>query len=162
MKMKNYSLLLGFIFVFSGFVLDNGVCAENKLSGMEKQEANVFSRQLQFQKKTIKAKEGQAKNKLKATTVKQKSTADKEQELALESKQKPLDLSLPFQVIEGAKSKNLQKQAALEKAPNLFIDKNEKARFPLKFDGGVLMSQELESEKQRSFDGAGIRINLIP
>jgi hypothetical protein len=42
----------------------------------------------------------------------------------------------------------------------LFASDNKKSRRQVNLDGGVLMSQEPETEKQRSLDGAGIRLNL--
>lgn len=74
--------------------------------------------------------------------------------------QKPLDLSMPFKDSESAGLTIEQNRAAQEESLNIFSSGKNKMPRPLYLDGQMLMSQEPEGDKRKSFDGAGIVINL--
>lgn len=166
MIMKNYGLILGFMAVLSGFVWASAVYAEDEEAMLKKnQTVKVLSKQDESKTNTSKSKKGEAK----VATLKQGTKASHGQDQSTESSLddegedlKPLDLSIPFQANEDAGLKNAKNQAAQHQQPNLFSSENNKRQRQLKLDGGFLMSDELEAEKQRSLDGAGIRLKLNP
>jgi|GEM_PF-1847090 len=69
--------------------------------------------------------------------------------------QKPLDLSILLEVPESVGPKT-EKNAA---ARDLFTARKQRA---LELNGGAVMTQEPEGEKQQSVDGAGIVFSLKP
>lgn len=69
---------------------------------------------------------------------------------------KPLDLSVPID-----KNSFISNQNIPNKAPN-FVEKEKNKQQTLQLDGRVLMSQELEAEKRRTMDGAGIVLKVVP
>lgn len=69
---------------------------------------------------------------------------------------KPLDLSMPIK-IESAVSN----QGVVEQAEN-FVTVEKNKRRAIQLDGSILMSQELEAEKRKAVDGAGIVLKVIP
>ncbi|MDO9142024.1 MAG: hypothetical protein Q7U38_17015 [Methylobacter sp.] len=73
--------------------------------------------------------------------------------------QKTLDLSVPFKLPEKTWQKPEQNKPVQRESSNIFATKKEKSQ-ALSLDGQMLMSQELEADKQKSVDGAGIVINL--
>ena len=74
--------------------------------------------------------------------------------------QKSLDLSIPFKDIENASLKLEQNRLVPEEPSNMFAAEKKKKPSPLDLGGQMLMSQEPEVDKRKSFDGAGIVINL--
>lgn len=165
MKMKNYGLIFGFMAVLLGFLLGITVYAEDETPALEKQNSNGLSKQIPPKTKTSKSKKSKAKSTVTKQETKAKSgqTESTDGDIQDEDElQKPLDLSIPFQSVEDVGLKNEQSQTAQSRVPNLFAAENKKKQRPLKLDGGVLMSQEPEAEKQRSLDGAGIRLNVNP
>lgn len=71
---------------------------------------------------------------------------------------KPLDLTIP---IDKNSLFTNQNQSTPNKAPN-FVEKEKNKQQTLQLDGRVLMSQELEAEKRRTMDGAGIVLKVVP
>ncbi|MGZ4995758.1 MAG: hypothetical protein ACXWFX_04565, partial [Methylobacter sp.] len=53
-----------------------------------------------------------------------------------------------------------QNKAVQQESLNIFSSEKNKKLRPLDLDGQMLMSQEPEMDKRKSFDGAGIVINL--
>jgi hypothetical protein len=75
--------------------------------------------------------------------------------------QKPLDLSVPFKVTTDDKQVELQPDtAATKKQTDLFVIKPKTDDAPLQLKGHVFLTPDQETEKRKSFDGAGIVINL--
>jgi hypothetical protein len=73
-----------------------------------------------------------------------------------------LDLSLPFKA-ENEVNLAIERNAApaAQKA-NIFANDSRKKPQAIRVDGNVLMTQELEAEKRKTLDGAGISINVKP
>ena len=67
--------------------------------------------------------------------------------------QKPLDLSIPFEVTENVGQKS-ERNAAEQ---DLFTARKQRT---LELNGSPVMTQEMEGEKQQSVDGAGIVFSL--
>ncbi len=70
--------------------------------------------------------------------------------------QKTLDLSIPFSPEQFKSKEPIQLQS------NFTIEKQKKKESPVMIDTHSIMSIEPENEKTKSFDGAGININLKP
>lgn len=164
--MKNYSLILGFMAVLLGF--PGGSAYADQELAQEKQKSRVLLKPVQSQNKTINTEQGRKKNTDKTADARQDKAQETGRAKAASNgienengQQKPLDLSIPFKTIDEAGWKNAKAQVAAEiRTSNLFASENKKSRRQVNLDGGVLMSQEPETEKQRSLDGAGIRLNL--
>jgi len=73
---------------------------------------------------------------------------------------KPLDLSVPFKNSEHADLIDTKKSATQNLVANTLASETKKKPGPLELNGRFLMSPEPEAEKRKSFDGAGIVINL--
>lgn len=153
--MKNYrSFVLGFVTV--SFIL---------LTGFDKPGGhNVVS---PAAKKTasneVKKVQSKSKSKTKKTERKQQETlVPSAENSAIEQiePQKPLDLSLSFDDSENALLTIEQSKAVQKESLNIFSSEKKKKARPLYLDGQMLMSQELEGDKQQTVDGAGIVINL--
>jgi hypothetical protein len=77
--------------------------------------------------------------------------------------QTALDLSIPFKAnsesntVNDPNSSSTQNQSA-----TIFTPESKKKARAIRVDGSVLMTQEQETEKRRSLDGAGITINVKP
>ncbi|MGZ3891588.1 MAG: hypothetical protein ACXVI9_13865 [Mucilaginibacter sp.] len=154
MRIKSYRLfILGF--VAASFILLTGFEQSdvNKVlpSSAEKQ---VVSEVKKDQSSFVKPKEKKTKHRQKAVPN-AKNLAAEEAEL-----QKPLDLSMPFKDSESAGLTIEQNRAVQEESLNIFSSGKNKMPRPLYLDGQMLMSQEPEGDKRKSFDGAGIVINL--
>ena len=74
--------------------------------------------------------------------------------------EKPLDLSVPFKNSENADLEDGQKSTTQNLVANTLASETKKKPGPLELNGRFLMSPEPEVEKRKSFDGAGIVINL--
>jgi hypothetical protein len=73
--------------------------------------------------------------------------------------QKPLDLSIPFEVtVTESVGQKTEKNAA---ARDLFTAGKQRAR-TLELNGGAVMTQDPEGEKQQSVDGASIIFSVRP
>ncbi|NOT83443.1 MAG: hypothetical protein HOP02_01405 [Methylococcaceae bacterium] len=72
--------------------------------------------------------------------------------------QQSLNLSIPFESDLPAD----QNSAAQNQKSNIFAPDATKKPQSIRLDGNVLMTQELEAEKRKTLDGAGISINLKP
>jgi DUF971 family protein len=153
--MKNYRLfVLGFM--TASFIL---------LTGFDKPGVhNVVS---PAAKKTasneVKKVQSKSKSKTRKTEHKQQeSLVPGAENSAVEQiePQKPLDLSLSFDDAENTWSTIEQRKAVQKESLNSFFSEKKKKAPPLYLDGQMLMSQELEGDKQQSVDGAGIVINL--
>lgn len=150
------------------FDFPGGAAYAGQALAQDKQISHVLLKPVQSKNKTINAKQGRKKNTNKTAVARQdkanktgRAKAASSSILSKDGQQKPLDLSIPFKTIDEAGWKNAKTQAAAEsRTPNLFASENKKSRRTVNLDGGVLMSQEPEAEKQRSLDGAGIRLNL--
>lgn len=98
---------------------------------------------------------------------KNKILADKSNALGENTDHAPLDLSPPdasLQFTEPTPGK-LQAPApapAQNAERDWFVKPTPKQPSPLQLKGGWVMSQEPETEKRKSVDGAGISINLRP
>ncbi len=112
---------------------------------------NVEKVQLNSKKSSAKSKHNKASNKQPEPIV------NDDAEL-----QKSLDLSIPFKVKTSENSwlKTEQNRVSQRDAENLFTTEKQNKHGPLDLDGQILMSQEPEMDKRKSFDGAGIVINL--
>lgn len=152
--MNNYRLCLvglataSFV-LLTGFQkphVNNTVLTEKQVLAL-----NVEKVQLNGKKSSVKSKHNEASNKQPETIV------NDDAEL-----QKTLDLSIPFKVktSENTWLKTEQNRFSQREAANLFATEKQKKPGPLDLDGQMLMSQEPEMDKRKSFDGAGIVINL--
>jgi len=74
--------------------------------------------------------------------------------------EKPLDLSVPVKAFENADRIMEQRSAAQSRETTIFAPETRKKARPIELDGNFLMSPEPEAEKRKSFDGAGIVINI--
>ena len=74
--------------------------------------------------------------------------------------QKSLDLSIPFKDAENSWQKAEQNKGAAGESSNMFASEYKKKAQPVNLDGQLLMTQEPETDKRKSVDGAGIVINL--
>jgi hypothetical protein len=139
--MKNYSVvLLNLMMGACLFLYGHGTVAETDVG---KNRASVSAKQDQAENNKS---SGQKANAPAVDT----DNADQAFEL-----QKPLDLSIPFEVIDSTGQKS-EKNAA---AQNLFTARKQRT---LQLNGGAVMTQEPEGEKQQSVDGAGIIFSLKP
>ncbi|MFI3138132.1 MAG: hypothetical protein QX197_15250 [Methylococcaceae bacterium] len=75
---------------------------------------------------------------------------------------KVLNLSLPFKVEDDTELSTGQNSVSPNQRANMFAPETKKKPQAVRLDGTVLMTQELEAEKRKSFDGAGIAINVKP
>ncbi|MDP2429743.1 MAG: hypothetical protein U1D70_18190 [Methylobacter sp.] len=114
----------------------------------------------------VAAKEEQGNSKAPPVNSKQKKTKTENTVSSVKSSdiddtkfQKTLDLSVPFKLPEKTWQKPEQNKPVQRESSNIFATKKEKSQ-ALSLDGQMLMSQELEADKQKSVDGAGIVINL--
>jgi len=151
--MKNYRLfVLGFVTV--SFVLLTGFetsGVHNVLAPAKKTVSNELKKvQSKSQLKTKKT--GHHQNEVLVPSV---NSAVENIEL-----QKPLDLSMSFEDSVNAGLTIEQSKAAQKESLTIFSSEKKKKVSPLYLDGQMLMSQELEGDKQKSVDGAGIVINL--
>lgn len=152
MKIKNYRLfLLGFVtvsFVFlTGFQKSGGTNA----SLAEKQAASV-----EVKKDQIDSKESFTK--LKQKKIKNRHlvpNTNEDTEL-----QKSLDLSIQFKDSENTWLTTEQNRIVSGESVNMFFAEKKKKLRPVDLDSQMLMSQEPEVDKRKSFDGAGIVITL--
>lgn len=98
------------------------------------------------------------KNRLKPSTEENTAITANKQETAL-----PLDLSVPFKADDNPQN-DLEAQpdnSGHNNDNNLFANKPQNAtQPPLQLKGGWVMSQEPETEKKKTVDGAGIVINV--
>lgn len=114
----------------------------------------------------VTAKEGRPKDKGTPVNSKQKKAKTKNVVPSVDSSeseepkfQKTLDLSVPFKLPEKTWLKPEHNKSVQRESSNIFSSKKETSQ-ALSLDGQMLMSQELEADKQQSVDGAGIVINL--
>lgn len=84
-------------------------------------------------------------------------TPDPEQFVGPIAPPKELDLSLPPTTADQLKPSALN---ASKLDNDNFVVKYKKKERSVQLDGSVLMSQELEAEKRRTLDGAGIVLKL--
>ena len=152
--MNNYRLyLVGF--VTASFVLLTGFqnLHVNSVDITRNQTValNLEKDQLNGKKSGDKSKHNKAINKQPVPVI------DDDTEL-----QKTLDLSIPFKIktSENTWLKTEQNKISQREAANLFATEKQKKSGLLDLDGQMLMSQEPEMDKRKSFDGAGIVINL--
>jgi hypothetical protein len=96
-------------------------------------------------------KSKQSKTKIQSSVLRVNSDAEL---------QKSLDLSIPFKDIGTNWMKIEESRAVPGELLNMFAKGNKRRPQPLNLDGQMLMSQEPEVDKRKSFDGAGIVINL--
>ncbi|MCX7089030.1 MAG: hypothetical protein NTV00_13380 [Methylococcales bacterium] len=75
---------------------------------------------------------------------------------------KVLNLSLPFKAEDETELSTEQNSVSPKQRANIFAPETKKKPQAVRLDGTVLMTQELEAEKRKSFDGAGIAINVKP
>jgi len=153
--MKNYrSFVLGFVTV--SFILLTGFDqsgVHNVISPAAKKTALNEAEKVQSKSKS---KTRKAEHKQQETLVPGAENSAVEQ---IEP-QKPLDLSMSFDDGENASLTIEQSKAVQKESLNIFSSEKKKKARPLNLDGQMLMSQELEGDKQQSVDGAGIVINL--
>ena len=160
MRIQKYRLFL-LSFVTASFVFLTGFeqsGANDALAPAEKQAVlnEVKEDQAKAPKSLVKSKQKNTKNKRKGNSAfAAKNSAVEESEL-----HKPLDLSMPFNTSESAALTIEQKKAVQKESLNIFSSEKDKKLRPLDLDGQMLMSQEPEGDKRKSFDGAGIVINL--
>ena len=74
--------------------------------------------------------------------------------------QKSLDLSIPFKDAENSWQKVEQNKGATGESSNMFASEHKQKPQPVNLDGQLLMTQEPETDKRKSVDGAGIVIKL--
>ena len=102
--------------------------------------------------------EAVARSKIDKTRPDTVDTVSEQQKL--EQEKKPLDLSVPNQINLDAQREVKPLDTATEQT-NLFPSKKQKRDSqPLQIKGQVFKTQDQETEKRKSFDGAGIVINL--
>lgn len=130
------------------------------LTGFEKSGVNTSPAEQQTS--SSEAKKNQSRSgKPGSVNSKQKSIKHKRTSVPGDlDLQKSLDLSIPFNESETAGLTIEQNRVDQGDLSNLFATEKKKKPRPLYLDGQILMSQELEVDKKKSLDGAGIVINL--
>lgn len=148
--MKNYRLfLLGFMTASLIF-----------LTGFEKSGVNTSPAEQQTSSSEVKKNQYRS-GKPGSVNSKQKSIKHKRTSVPGDlDLQKSLDLSIPLNESETAGLTIEQNRVDQGDLSNLFATEKKKKPRPLYLDGQILMSQELEVDKKKSLDGAGIVINL--
>ncbi|MEQ1637279.1 MAG: hypothetical protein ABL903_11340 [Methylococcales bacterium] len=76
--------------------------------------------------------------------------------------QKSLNLSVPFSTDSSTALPAGQNNAPQNLKSNIFAPNTTKKPQSIRLDGNVLMTQELEAEKRKTLDGAGITLNVKP
>jgi hypothetical protein len=153
--MKNYrSFVLGFVTV--SFILLTGFDQPGVRNVISPAVKKTASNELKKVQSKSKPKTRKTKRKRQETSVSGAENAAVEQD----APQKPLDLSMSFDNAENASLTIEQRKAVQKESLNIFSSEKKKKAPPLYLDGQMLMSQELEGDKQQSVDGAGIVINL--
>lgn len=76
--------------------------------------------------------------------------------------QKALDLSIPPNFYKTTIIDNTSKKKPQDYLPDFFADHNNQKNDALQFNGKIIAREEKEIDKQKSVDGVGIGIKLIP
>lgn len=152
MKIKNYRLfLLGFVTVSLVLLTGFQKPGVNNASLAEKQAASVEVKKDQLSSKESPVKSEQKKTKNRYLVP----SANEDAEL-----QKSLDLSIQFKNLENTGLSTEQNRMAPGESANMFIAEKKKKLRSLDLGSQMLMSQEPEADKQKTFDGAGIVFTL--
>jgi len=154
--MKNYHLfLLGFVTV--SFVLLTGF----KQPGIDNAfPAKRVAASIQIKKAQVNIKENPANLKQKKEKKRQLAFRAKNSAAEAIELQRTLDLSIPFKDSENAWLTVEQNRIAQAEAANMFAAEKKNKPRSIDLDGRMLMSQEPETDKRKSLDGAAIVINL--
>jgi hypothetical protein len=156
MKMKNYRLfLLGFVTL--SFVLLTGF---KQLGINNAPPAKKAAASIQIKKYHVKVKENPANSKQKKEKNRQLALRAKNSAAEAIELQRTLDLSIPFNDSENAWLTVEQNRIAQAEAANMFAAEKKNKPGSIDLDGQMLMSQEPETDKRKSLDGAAIVINL--
>ncbi len=154
--MKNYRLfLLGFITVSLVFLTGFAKPGVNHTSPAKKTAASVQLKKVQVQVKQNPVNSNRKKAKNQRFILSAKNNA-----IEAVEPQKTLDLSIPFNDTENAWVKLEQNRIAQAEAANMFAAEKKNKPRSIDLDGQMLMSQEPETDKRKSLDGAAIVINL--
>jgi hypothetical protein len=155
--MKNERIFLSGLLVVLCVFLGAHVMAGERRDPIETRQKPDVGVKKHDPKKSLKTKRKKVTKKTKS-----QSPTPSDSDNSTVATQKPLDLTIPYTDVEKNRLLTEQSTEIPPQSTNIFASENKKKTRQLQVDGRFLMSQELEKEKQKSADGAGIVINLKP